>query len=483
MSWRGTLLLLILAVLSVGYLFFSDRSRTHPPQEPLLGINPAEASEIRIQEGSSLISLNQTNGLWMIRNNQIGQTDRANPQLINSLLETAADIVPLDILRSQDLKGHVSLSSLGLKKPNRSIAIRAGKTETLWIGMEGAAPQSLYARLDSGKTVYLISSKIASVAFRPAQEFRDPRLTMLSSDHLDEVSLTKGDTLQQLQLKRDQKGTRGWLLAAPISTRGDDQAVTNWLDNLLGLQILRWMPEGTDAASCGLDTPTARITLHEEGATSPLILSFGAATSDATGIFVKCSDRPGIAIVGNSVARTLAITPQALRSKKISPVEYDTIDRMEIDDYYLHRKAGGDDWIGHDEGEPDNEVISGEQVRQWYDQLQGLSAVGFEAATPEHLAERGLAATNHPLTIRLIAILSENTAQEDKGETVLAEYSFGTGTNNEVALREGDSPELLILPESSVEFLKTFPGVEHVPAINSLSPGATNAPASQPATP
>ena len=464
MSWRGTLLLLILAVLSVGYLLFSDRSRTHPPQEPLLGINPTEASEIRIQEGSSLISLGQTNGLWIVRNNQTGQIDRANPQLINSLLETAADIVPLDILRSQDLKGKVSLSSLGLKKPNRSIAIRAGKTETLLIGMEGAAPQSLYARLDSGKTVYLISSKIASVAFRPAQEYRDPRLTRLSSDHLDEVSLTKSATLQQLQLKRDQKGMRGWLLAAPVSTRGDDQAVTSWLDTVLGLQILRWMPEGTDAASCGLDTPTARITLHEEGASSPLILFIGAATPDATGIFVKCSDRPGIAIVGNSLAQTLAITPQVLRSKKISPVEYDTIDRMErrqdAAPLSLTRHMGSEEW---QLSGTNATRISGEQVKQWYDQLQGLSTVGFEAATPEHLAERGLAETNHPLSIRLIAILSENTAQEDKGETVLAEYVFGSATNKEIALREGDSPELLILPESSVEFLKNFPGSEKAP--------------------
>jgi hypothetical protein len=457
MSWRGTLLLLVLAALAVGYLFFSERSRTHPSQEPLLGIDPSLASEIRVQEGSSLISLLKKNGLWIIQNSQSGNLDRANPQLMNSLLETAAEIAPLDILRSGDLKGNVTLDSLGLKKANRSLTFRANKKETLLIGVEGAAPETLYARLDSGKTVYLISSKISSLAFRPVQDYRDPRLTILSSGHLDEVTLTKKAELQQLRLKRDQKGERGWLLETPVSAKGDDEAVNAWLNPLLSAPIIRWIPEGSDATACGLDTPSAILTLHEEGATSPIILTLGSPTPDTPGgLFVKCSDRPGIAVV-TGLTTILATTPLSLRSKKIKQIEYDTVDRIEIAETSFERKASSDEWIARQKEATNTPLIPSDQMKQWYDQLQGLSAVSFEAATPEHLIGRNLTPTNHPLTIRLIARLSENTAQEEKGETLLAEYSIGMETKNEVALREGDAPELLILPASSVEFLKTFP--------------------------
>jgi len=477
MSWRGTVLLLILAGVALGYLFFSDRTRTHPPEEPLLAIDPNSASEIGIQEGNSLISLTRTNGVWMIGNAQSGQSDRANPSLVNSLLETAAEIVPLDILRSQDLKDKVTLTSLGLKNPNRSIAIRAGKKETLSIGSEGAAPESLYVRLDSGKTVYLISGKIASLAFRPVQEYRDPRLTSLSPDHLDEISLTtpsKGDVPQQLILKRDQKGNRGWLLESPVSAVGDDTAITSWLNSLLASQIIRWTPEGTDSASYGLDTPEALINLHEEGATNPLVITIGSPTPDATGYFAKISDRQGIGIIENRVSNALAVTPLSLRSKKLTQVEFDTVDRIEIlvpSLLSLTRKPGSDDWL-LSEGTSSN-VISSEKVKKWFDQLQNLSANSFEAATPEHLMARGLTETNPPATIRLIARLSENTAQENAGETVLAEYTFGPETNNEVAVRQRVAPELLILPATSAEVLKTFSPPIPASATNAPTPAVT----------
>ena len=159
--------------------------------------------------------------------------------------------------------------------------------------------------------------------------------------------------------------------------------------------------------------PSHAVSIHQPPASRctrrvrrvPLILSIGAATPDGTGTFVKCSDRPGIAIVGNSLAQTLAITPQTLRSKKISPVEYDTVDRMEINSYYIERKPGGEDWQGHEEGEPQIDDIQASRAKAWFDQLQNLTATSFDAATPEHLKQWSLDKEYPDLRIRLIAHL------------------------------------------------------------------------------
>ena len=90
-------------------------------------------------------------------------------------------------------------------------------------------------------------------------------------------------------------------------------------------------------------------------------------------------------------------------------------------------------------------------MKGWIAKLQEISASGFEPATPERLEARGLAT---PSLIRLIAHLSENTAEEKAGDMVLAEYSFGLPKEGVVALREGNAPDLMILPESAWELAK-----------------------------
>jgi len=450
MSWRGTLLLILLALGALGYSFFSGRSTTHPPGEPLLGNTLDLTDSVLMKQGEDFYSLIKTNGFWDI---QSSFTDRANPSMVHDLLSAAADITPLDTLSPHDLKGAVSLSSLGLKKPKRSLTFHSNKKQTLLIGVEGPSTGKLYARLDGDRTVYLIDGKIASLAFHPAVEYRDPRLTALSSDHLQSVTLLKGEALQQLQLERD---ARGWLLKSPSSARGDDQVITTWIDSLLGAKIDRWMPDGTDASSCGMDAPTAQISFQEEEGKTLVKITLGAVVGNSpSSYFVRCSDRPGICVI-SGLAPALAVTPQTLRSKQIKQVEYDTIDRIEINGVNgllsLKRKSGSDAWetLG-------GKVLSLAQVKAWFDRLQGVTATGFEAATPEHLKLRGLDKDHPNLRIRLMATLSENTAQENAGEVVLAEYNFGTPTNNEIALREGTSDDLTILPEQAFDPIQNEP--------------------------
>ncbi len=479
MSWRGTVLLILLAGMALGFLILSDHSKTHPPQEPLLGINPSMADGIEIHEGGNFFAIFKWNENWIVKKhleNGAVFRDRANPQLIHALLEAAAEIVPLDILRPRDFKEGVTLPALGLKKPNRAITLHAGKTEMLWIGTEGAAPGSLYVRLDSGKSIYLISGKIATIAFHSAQEYRDPRLTALATNRIDEISIFKGGSMQQLNLKKKNGSMTGpdadWLLESPLSAKGDDKIISSLLDTLLGAPIIRWMPEGTDLSSCGLDTPSAIIKIHEEGTPTPVTISIGAAVPGASdNYFVRCSDRPGICVVGEAIKIFLTATPQSVRSKTISSVEYDTVDKIEIYDQVnlisLTRKPGSEDWNLQHGAEG---VIPGSRVKDWFDRFQKLSAESFEPATAEHLNDHALGPQCLPIVVSFIAKLSENTAQENAGETKLAQYVFGEVRENHIAMREGNSNELMILPSGTIDLIKNEPLSWAAPAIPSPTP-------------
>lgn len=462
MSWRGTLLLALLAALGLSLFLLSSRTRTRQPNQPLLGFSPAEVGSLVISESGGVVTLQKSNGVWTLQGDL---ADRADPNLVRRLLETASGLIPLDTIAPGDLKGEVSLASLGLKKPKHTLTFRNGGTHTLCLGAEGAAKGRLYARLDPGSSVYLIPDEVATLAFRPVQEFRDKRLTALQAEQLREVSLTVDGGLRQLKLRKE---PREWMIERPVAARADNEAVTKWLDRLLSAQVTRWMPEGTDPGACGLDTPRAVVTLGQEG-TAPVTVTVGSPVPETPDLlFVRCSDRPGICCV-SGLTQEIAVTPQTLRSRRLKSVPYDSVDRIEIGDgaalLVLTRKQGTEDW--EIRGSPSLSV-PGAVVSAWFDRLQQLTAGSFEPATPDRLRSRGL---DHPDRVRLIAHLSENTAEEGAGEIVLAEYSFGTSSGGEVALLEGGSSDLMLLPAESAGLAK------EPSAWGSTQPSSSGAPA------
>ena len=465
MSWKGTLLLLTLAATALLLLLFSGRSHTRSATEPLLALHPADVMKITVREGGGEIRLTRTNGVWMVGagSSPGSLADRADERQVRALLEQADGITALDILNPSDLKGSVSLESLDLKKPKRSLTFiegRDGTGRTLAFGIEGATKGQVYAQLDGGKKVYLISSEVVPTAFRPTEEFRDRRLTSLDPDRVEEITLTKGTGLQCIAMR---KGASGWNLISPMTAKGNDNVVSAWVTALLSSKVDHWMPVGTDSTACGMDSPLAVLSARESGSTSPVTITIGSAVPGfPESFFVRCSDRPGICVV-KGLAPSLEVTPSILRSRQTKPQHLDAIDKIEIHPpeqsgigtpfLVIERKKGSDDWSCAGSG---TGTLSKAQVEAWFERLQSVTAGSFEPATPEKLESTGL---THPTRIRLIAHLSENTAEESAGDLILAEYAFGIPRNAFVSFREGTSSDLMILPESAFELTKG-PSVE-----------------------
>lgn len=453
MSWKGTLLLLILAALATCILLLSGKSHTRSARESLINMDPALVRSIIIREGSGSLILKKQNGVWAIDSKP---SDQANAEIVRAILQSVTGMKPLDTLPPAELKGGLSPEALDLKNPRRSLTIEGNTTETINFGVEGATPARLYARLGSTGAVYLISSEIAGLAFRPLQDFRDPHLTQLSPDHLEEITFSKGNNFQQLILKKDRQG---WKLVSPLATPGDQQAISAWAGSLLSTKIERWMPAGTDPASCGLESPSGIFTVREEGGSAAVTIMIGSEVPGSPQCrYARCSNRPEICVI-NGMGAFLDVTPLTLRSKKLQHIEYDAIDRMEIrpsdgllPPRILSRKKGSEDWeLSNAQGSANKSTLPGPIVRAWFEKLQEITAKGFEAATPDHLKTRGL---TQPAVIRLLAHLSENTAEEKAGDMVLADYAFGTPSTGIVALRVGDAPDLLLVPESALELTR-----------------------------
>lgn len=454
MSWKGTLLLVIVAAVAA-FLLLGRSGSVRPPGAPLFGLDPARMDRIVIRDAGGETVLAKLDGSWFVRT---GTPDRADAALVRSMISAALETAPLDTLRPSELKGPVSLEALDLRLPRRSLTLSDGKrSETLLFGIEGAGKDRIYARLDGEAPVHLVSSAVADLAFRPAAAFRDTRLTSLHAEDLESIVITApGKTIT---LKRQ---GRDWKISTSAehgggSERADNDAVARFADSLLGAKVLRWMPSGTSAAACGLEPPAMEASFTARGETSPVTLSLGSSSKGATGDhpdstghsadsdrYALCSDRRGIALLKpEGSGMNPELLPGSLKDRHPSPVEPDAVDRIEIATgarpdvlIQLQRKKGTDDW--ESPGHPG--TIAGSEVAAWIRSLNGLTAERFVA-----MDATGTGSRANPTVIRLIARLSENTAEEGAGEMTLSEISLTGLGDPEAHLLERGASEAMVM--------------------------------------
>lgn len=450
MSWKGTLLLLILAVVAAALLL--GRAGHHrPPGAPLLGLDPEKVERIVIRDAGGEIVLAKLDGTWFVRS---GTPDRADASLIRSILSATEETVPLDTLRPSELKGPVSLEALDLKIPRRSLTLTAGnRSETLSFGIEGAGKGRVYARLEGEAPVHLIATTLSDQIFRPAATFRDLRLTALRPDAPEKIEFTTPGTGGKTMLLQ-RKGNDGndWRVGDPAAmTRADRAAVGRFTESLLGARIVRWMSPETSAASCGLETPSALFRIGDGGDGSPVTITLGKETGTAPGErYTACSDRKGICVVKEGLFTTLS--PDGLRDRHPTPVQADAVDRIEIvtggtnAPLLLQRRKGTEDW----ETPGGGARVPGNDVAAWISRLSGVEAVRFPST-----GEAAPLPTEKPMVVRLVARLSENTAEEGAGEIILSEMSLFRLEGTEAVLVERGNPVAMMVPSTVLRPLVT----------------------------
>ena len=485
MSWKGTLALLILAA-TAAFLLLGRAHPRRPPGASLLDLDPERVERIVIRDAGGETVLAKLDGIWFVRS---GTPDRADASLVRSMLSTALETVPLDTLPPSELKGPVSLEALDLKVPRRSLTLTSGnRSETLSFGVEGAGKGRVYARLEGEAPVHLVSTAISDLAFRPAAAFRDTRLTALRPDAPETITLLGAGTggRQAILSRKGQKG-REWTVGDSPERMGraDRTSVERFTEALLGARILGWLPSGAPTSACGLDSPEAVFSISTGGELPPVTITFGKALEGGSGErYATCSDRQGICVLKDIVkdfkGGLASVSPDILRDRHPSPVEADSVDRIEIftgaetvPGILLQRKKGTDDWES-----PGNQVmVPGHEVAGWISRLNGVTAERFQSSGEIDPRPAGNSAR-----IRLIAHLSENTAEEGAGDVILSEISLAHLEGPEATLSEKGNPSVMVLEAAPLRALigeaSGWTGTAVPSAAQTASPQASPSPQS-----
>lgn len=452
MSRWGTILLLLLTTAVAVFLFVVEpRLRStredEAARESLLGLDPATVRGIRIRTGDRSFEINLERDGWWI---EPQPRDRAANDQVMALIEAAARTRSLDVIREGELRDGRDLEEFGLAEPKSQIDFIGDGRETLYFGKEAASAGRMYVRIGDSKDVHVVSDALQKLAAREPAEFRDRRMTAFVPGQVDAFTIRRGGG--EIELSR---GAKGWEILRPLRTAAADARVTQVLETVLGTRILEFVAdESHDLGAYGLAEPRAEILLTVEGVEGPLALRIGGDVPDSGGkaVVAQFTGRDSIYHLPSEVWEALQVTPDALRDRRLTALNVDTIDAIRIEGNGAVETIERDGEAWKDGRGP----LTAEQVEGFVEALKGTVVEKYEVLSPTKLSETGLDAPR--ARIFFDAWLSENTPEATAGRHPVLEIAVGKVEEGLVWVRVGDAPEICAIPADSFDALSGAAG-------------------------
>jgi hypothetical protein len=450
MKLSTTLVLLAIAIGLGIFVWVLDRrspgNRGLAQSAYLVDLDRNDVTELEIENGDTKTRLQKTSDGWRLT---APMADRADPKVIDTVLYSA-----------QFLKRSDSITNLGKGEQKRNYLKQFGVLRSrlilrcigkqthveLQFGGETAVEDSCYVRVDSKDDVFVTDNDLKNIVSKPPDFFRDHELTPFLAPEIDRIVLTQAAGEIELIRQRDQ-----WQIERPIKARASQAAVSRMLKKISETPVLQFQDEEAGGEFEAETSPSA-ISLFS--GQSKVKIACGAPVSNQPGhIYVRVSDRPSTFIVEESLAQTLDQRPNDLRDRKIVRLNPDLIDRITINtkgqpSAQLSRKEGR--WVipGQNDAAADTEAVN-----RLFNTLNSNDVSRFVSDSASDLTSYGLDAPS--LEFAFSSYSSENTAEENAGETRLATLAIGRAENETYYARVEEEPYIVALPKRIVDQLPT----------------------------
>src|SRR5580704_6566211 len=450
MKLSTTLVLLAIAIGLGIFVWVLDRrspgNRGLAQSAYLVDVDRNDVTQLEIENGDTKTRLQKTADGWRLT---APIADRADPKVIDTLLYSA-----------QFLKRNDSVTNLGKGDQKKNYLKQFGVLRSrlilrcigkqthveLQFGGETAVEGSCYVRVDSKDDVFVTENDLKNLVSKPPDFFRDHELTPFIAPEIDRIVLTQAAGEIELIRQRDQ-----WQIERPIKARASQAAVSRMLKKISETPVLQFQDE---EAGGEFDAETSPSAISLFSGQSKVKIACGAPVSNQPGhIYVRVSDRPSTFIVEESLAQTLDQRPNDLRDRKIVRLNPDLIDRITINtkgqpSAQLSRKEGG--WVipGQNNAPADTEAVN-----RLFNTLNSNDVSRFISDSASDLTSYGLDAPS--LEFAFSSYSSENTAEENAGETRLATLAIGRAENETYYARVEEEPYIVALPKRIVDQLPT----------------------------
>jgi hypothetical protein len=474
MNWRTTLVLAAIAVAVFAYFKFFEIKQPSTEEakrqaQNVVKFDRTKIDGVIIQNGDEKIEIRRREGKWRL---ETPIKDQADSSLVENLFSDLENWQKDATISAKEIDADKSkLNEYGLNKPKLRLKLTGQeRPPEILFGKDAALEGKMYVRFEDSKETFLAGQSIKKDVDKKPEEFRDRKLTDLTTTQVSRLTLKTPAGEMELQKKGDH-----WDIMKPLRARADEQKVRDLIAQVTSSRIQQFVADDRgDLHAYGLADPRGSITLFgqeekkdqkvEIGGSIKVfgqedkgqMLQIGAVSQkEKDQVYARFAPRGFVYTLPKRIEELLNTKPDDLRDQHLVRIDTNILDRMTIDTpgkgkTVLARK--GDDWtIASSKNTPAN---SGE-VRRFIDALQNEQVARFVEDVASNLPKYGLDKPQMQMTLSSFA--SENTAETQAGEQAFVTIAFGKVDGDRIYARLSDEPFVVAVRRALLDQISTDP--------------------------
>jgi hypothetical protein len=457
MNWRTTLILAVVVLAVFAYLRFFEMKQPSTEEarrqsQNVVNFDRSKVDGIIIQNGDEKIELRRRDNKWRL---ETSIKDQADGALVENLLSDLETWQKEGTIPAKDIAADKSkLNEYGLNRPKLKLKlIGSDRPPEILFGKDAALEGRMYVRFENSKETFLARQSVKKDIDKKAEEFRDKKLTDVTTAQVRRIALkTPGG-----EMELEKKGEH-WDIVKPLRARADDEKIGDLIAQITTARIQQFVADDHgDLRPYGLAEPRGSITLFsQEGRNDQKVeiadsikvfgqedkgqmLQIGSVPEkEKDQVYVRFAPRGAVYTLPKKIEEALNTKPADLRDYHLVRIDTNVLDRITIDvpgkgKTVLARKDGN--WTI---ASRNNAPADSRAVRRLIDTLQNEQVTKFVEDVASNLPKYGLDKPRLQLTFSSFA--SENTAETKAGEQPFAALAFGKEDGDNVYARLTDEP-------------------------------------------
>ena len=468
MNWRNTLILAVIALAVFAYFKFFEIKRPTTEQaarqaQNVVNFDRSKIDGIVIQNGDQQIEIRRRDNKWRL---ETPIKDEADGALVDKLLSDLESWQKEGTIPAKEIDSDKSkLAEYGLNNPKLKLKLLGhDKPPEIFFGKDAALEGKMYVRFQNSKQTFLASQLVKKDIDKQPEEFRDKKLTDLTTAQVHRITLKTPAGEMELEKKGDH-----WDILKPLRARADDQKVGDLISQVTTARIQQFVADDRgDLHQYGLSEPRGSVTLYDQEQKKDQKVELGSSIKvfgredqgqtlqigsvpekEKDEVYVRFAARGSVYTLPKKVEEILNTKPADLRDYHLARIDTNILDRITIDapgkaKAILARKDGN--WTI---ASRNNAPADSGAVRRLIDTLQNERVTKFVEDVASNLPKYGLDKPQIQLTFSSFA--SENTAESKAGEQPFAAIAFGKEEGDNVYARLSDEPFVVAVRRNLLE--------------------------------
>jgi hypothetical protein len=422
-----------------------------------------------IQNGDEKIEIRRRDNKWRL---ETPFKDQADGALVENLLSDLETWQKEGTIPAKDIDADKSkLNEYGLNRPKLKLKlIGSDRPPEILFGKDAALEGRMYVRFENSKETFLAKQSVKKDIDKKAEEFRDKKLTDLTTAQVRRTALKTPAGEMELEKKGDH-----WDIVKPLRARADDEKVGDLIAQVTTARIQQFVADDHgDLRPYGLAEPRGSITLFsQEGKKDQKVeiadsikvfgqedkgqmLQIGSVPEkEKDQVYVRFAPRGAVYTLPKKIEEVLNIKPADLRDYHLVRIDTNVLDRITID-----VPGKGKTVLARNDGNwtiasRNNAPADSGAVRRLIDTLQNQRVTKFVEDVASNLSKYGLEKPYLQLTFSSFA--SENTAETKAGEQPFAALAFGKEDGDNVYARLTDEPFVVAVRRGLLDQISADP--------------------------